>query len=449
MPTITQETVDAQNALVKISVTPQDYEPLVSESLKKLSKKSDIKGFRKGSVPVGHIKKLYGNEVLAEELNNLINKELTKYLTDNKIEILGNPIPRENGDKTRLEVTERKDYEFAFELGLNPAVEMTALSPDTKIIRYEVKIDDKAIDQEVEYMQKRHGEMSNPDDRVKTGDIIYVKFIELDESGNEKEGGAQNATAVPLAKFEDKVAEQWIGKKAGEHLDVELMKSLKAGEEDILHHYLKLEDHPPLNNMFRIRLEKINRIAPAELNQELFDKLFGEGEVKSTEEFRGRIKKELETAYGKECDTLLSRDIVNTFIEKTNVPLPDEFLKRWIQQSSEKPVTREQVEHDYLGFAKNLKWTLIVNKIKKDNNLEVTAEEMKAHTQQVIRNYYRLPDNEENNNMLAGLADQMLKKEDHVKRTYEELSDKKTLEFIKSQVTLEKKEVTAEEFGKL
>lgn len=449
MPTIIKETVDAQNATLKINVTPQDYEPLVSESLKKLSKKADIKGFRKGFVPVGHIKKLFGNEVLAEELNNVINKELTKYLTDNKIEILGSPLPHENGEKLQLEVNEQKNYEFAYDLGLNPMIEVTALSPDTKITRYKVNIDDKAVDKEAEYVQKRYGEMTNPEDAVATGDILYVKFIELDENGSIREGGVQNATAVPLAKFEDQIAGQWMGRKPGEHIDTELMKSLKADEEDIIHHYLKLKEHVHLNKTFRIHLEKINRVKPAEINQQLFDKLFGEGSIKSEEEFRARLKKELEEAYRKEGEHLLNRDIVNTLIEKTNVQLPDEFLKRWIQHSSEKPVSREQVEHDYNGFAKNLKWTLIANKIKKDSNLEVPADEMKAHAREIVRSYYGLPDNEENNKMIGGLADAMLKKEEHVKRFYEELTGRKVLEFIKGKVTLEDKTVTAEEFNSL
>jgi len=449
MATITRETVDAQNATVKISITPQDYEPLVSESLKKLSKKAEIKGFRKGLVPVGHIKKLYGNEVLAEELHNLINKELTKYLTENKIEILGSPLPHENGGKQQLEINEKKSYEFAFDLGLNPMIEVTALNPETKVTRYIVKIDDKAIDKEIEYTRNRYGEMTNADDGLKKGDILFVQFIELDESGNVKEGGVQNSVPVPLSRFKDDVKEKWMGRKPGESIDVELMKSLDSDEEEIIHYYLNLKEHRVVNKIFRITLEKINRIHPAELNQQLFDKLFGEGQVKTVEELRERVKKELEEAYQKESEQLLNRHIVDTFIERTNVQLPDEFLKRWLQHSSEKPIAREQVEHEYSGFARSLKWSLISNKIKKDNNIAVTADDMKAHTQQIIRNYYGLPDNDDSNRMLAGLADEMLKKEDHVKRAYEELSDRKILEFIKSKITLIDKEVTAEEFGKL
>lgn len=449
MMTITKEEIDTQNATLKINVTPQDYEPLVTNSLKKLSKKADIKGFRKGFVPVGHIKKLYGNEVLAEELNNLINKELTKYLSESKIEILGSPLPHANGEKLQLDVNEQKNYEFFYDLGINPQIEVKALSPETKITQYEVEIDSKAIDTESESVQKRYGEMSNPEDGVVEGDILYVKFMELDENGNLKEGGVENTIAVPLTKFEDKIAEQWMGKKRGEHLDIELMKSLKADEEEIIHHYLKLHGHQHLNITFRIHLEKINRITPAEINQQLFDKLFGEDTVKSEEEFREKLKKELEAAYKKECEHLLNRDTVNVFLEKTNVQLPDKFLKRWIQSSSEKPVTSEQVEHDYSGFAKNLKWSLIVSKIKKDNNIEVSAEEMKSHTQETIRNYYKMEETEETKKMLDGLADNMLKKEDHVKRTHEELLDKKVLELIKSKITLVNKKVKSEEFKKL
>ncbi|HXH17817.1 MAG TPA: trigger factor [Chitinophagales bacterium] len=449
MVSITKETIDAQNAILKINIPPQDYEKLVNESLKKLSKKAEIKGFRKGFVPVGHIKKLYGNDVLAEELNNLINKELTKYLTDNKIEILGSPLPHANGEKQQLDVNERKSYEFVYDLGLNPMIEVTALNPDTKITRYEVKIDDMAVNKEIENVQRKYGEMTNPDDGVIKGDILYVKFIELDEQGNIKEGGVQHSIAVPLSRFEDNIAEQWLGKKPNEYLDVELMKSLKADVEEIIHHYLKLQEHPHLNKIFRIRLEKINRIVPAEVNQQLFDKLFGEGVINTEEEFREKLKGELENYYKAQSEQLLNHDIIDTFLEKTNVPLPDEFLKRWIQYSSDKPVTREQVEHDYGRFAQNLKWMLIANKIKKDNQLNVTDEEMKEHTTRLIRSYYGLEDTEENNRMLGGIADKMLEKEEHVKRTYEELTDKKVLEFIKSKVTLVTKEVSSEEFAKL
>ncbi len=449
MATITQENIDAQNATVKIQLSTQDYEPLVSESLKKLSKKADVKGFRKGMVPVGHIKKLYGNEVLADELNNLINKELTKYLSDNKIEILGSPIPKLDDGQQELDINAQKEYQFSYDLGLHPHFEVSALSSDTKVSQYTLKIDEQAIDKEVERLRKRLGEMTNPEDGVVKEDVLFVKFQELDETGNVKEGGVENSIAVPLEKFTEQVAAQWLGKKPNDYLDVELMKALDADEEQIVHTYLKLHDHRHLNKTFRAHLVKINRPIPAEVNQALFDKVFGEGAVKSLEEFRGKLKGEIEKIYAKETEHLLNRDIVNAFIENTNVNLPDAFLKRWIQVSSEKPVTMEQVEHDYNGFAKNLKWTLIVNKIKKENNLEVTADEMKAHSIRVLGDYYGFPDNEESNKMLGAIADDMLKKEEHVKRTYEELADKKAIDFIKTKITLVPKEVTVEEFGKL
>ncbi|MDZ4845708.1 MAG: trigger factor [Chitinophagales bacterium] len=449
MATITQENIDAQNATVKIQLSTQDYEPLVSESLKKLSKKADVKGFRKGMVPVGHIKKLYGNEVLADELNNLINKELTKYLTDNKIEILGSPIPKLDDGQQELDIHSQKEYQFSYDLGLHPHFDVSALSDATKVNQYTVKTDEQAVEKEVERLRKRVGEMTNPEDGVAKDDILFVKFQELDEAGNVKEGGVENSTAVPLEKFEDKVADQLLGKKPGEYLDVEMMKALKADEEQIIHNYLKLTDHRHLNKTFRVHLTKINRAIPAEVNQVLFDKVFGEGAVKSVEEFREKLKSEIEKAYVQQGEQLLNRDIVNMFIENTNVNLPDAFLKRWIQVSSEKPVTMEQVEHDYNGFAKNLKWTLIVNKIKKENNLEVTPDEMKAHTIKVMGSYYGFPDNEETNKMLGALADDMLKKEEHAKRTYEELADKKVLDFMKSKITLTQKEISVEEFGKL
>lgn len=450
MATITHENIDAQNATLKINITNLDYEPLVSESLKKLSRKADVKGFRKGMVPVGHIKKLYGNEVLAEELNNLINKEMTKYLTENKIEILGSPIPHQSDERQELDVNTQKEYRFSYDLGLQPHFELAALSSDTSVTQYTVKVDDKAIDKEVERLQKRLGEMTNPEDGVVSDDVLFVKFQEMDEAGSSvKEGGVENSIAIPMEKFTKDISEKWLGKKPNDYLDVELMKAIDADEEQIIHHYLKLKDHRHLNKTFRVQLVKINRVIPAEVNEALFDKVFGEGAVKSVDEFREKLKAEIEKAYVKESEHLLDRDIVNAFIEKTNVNLPDSFLKRWIQVSSEKPVTMEEVEHNYSGFARNLKWTLIVNKIKKENNIEVSADDMKAHTIHIMRGYYGFPDSEETNKMLGALADDMLKKEEHVKRTYEELVDKKILDFIKTKITFTPKELSVEEFGKL
>src|SRR5436853_244793 len=272
MATITQENIDAQNATLKINIQKQDYEPLVSESLKKMSKKAEVKGFRKGMVPVGHIKKLYGNEVLAEELNNLINKELTKYLTDNKIEILGSPIPHENDERQELDINAQKEYQFSYDLGLHPHFDLTTLDSSTNVNQYALKVDEDAVDKEIERIQKRVGEMTNPEDGVVKGDALFVKFQELNDDGTVKEGGVEHSVQVALDKFEDNVAEQWIGKKPGEFLDVEVMKAVKADAEQIIHHYLGLHDHRHLNKTFRVHLVKINRVIPAEVNQQMFDK---------------------------------------------------------------------------------------------------------------------------------------------------------------------------------
>ncbi len=449
MPTIIKETLDPLNATIRINISNQDYEPVVNDSLKKLSKKADVKGFRKGMVPVGHIKKLYGNEILADELNKIINQELTKYLDENKIEILGSPLPRPDDENTQLNIYETKEYVFAYDLGLYPEFELSLLSSNTSIDQYVVKAHEQAIQKEIERIQKRYGQMTNPEDGVAKGDVLFVKFTELDESGNVKEGGVENATPVNLEQFQEQLASDWLGKKPSDFFDVEIKKALLADAEDILHNFLNVKGHPPISEKFRITLEKINRNIPAELNQELFDKLFGEGKVQTPEALKEEVKKMIEDAYVKESNYLLNNHIVKYFLENTQFELPHDFLKRWIKVSNEQPVTDEQVEHDYDGFAKNLKWTIIVNKIRKENNIEVKPEDIKAQTLEVIRGYYGFPDNEESNKILSSLADEMMKKEDHIKRTYEELADKMALDFIKSKITLNPKEISVEEFADL
>ncbi|GIV33490.1 MAG: peptidylprolyl isomerase [Chitinophagales bacterium] len=449
MATITQETIDSQNAVLKIKVTPQDYEPLLNEALRKLSKKIELKGFRRGFVPVGHVRKLYGNEVLAEELNNLINREISRYLAENKVEILGQPLPHPNGDKIQLDINEKKEYEFAYDLGLNPMFELTALVPETQVTRYEVVIDDKLIDKEISALQKRYGEVTNPEDGVQPEDTLVIKFAELNDALQVKENGVQSVRPVPLSRFSEPLREQWIGKKPGEYLDVELMHALQAEEEEIIHHYLQLKEHRPLEKHFRLQLEKIIRIKPAELNQEFFDKVFGKERVTSVEAFRDELRKELQEAFATDAGHLLNKKIVETLLAKTYMQLPDAFLKRWLRASSENPLTDADLEREYPEFAKSLKWTLIRGRIAKDNNLVVSREEIKAYLESSIRNYYHAADSEENNKLISDLALEMMKNEEHLRRATEAIVDQKVMEFIKSKISIVQQQITAEEFNKL
>ena len=451
MVSITKENTSELSAKVKINVATEDYESLLESSLKDLRKKVDLKGFRKGMVPVTLVKKMYGNQVLADELNKLVDKELSQYLKDNNIDILGSPIPTETDEKQLIDVNNLKDYEFIYELGLTPEIEINFLNDKTKLYLHKIKIDNKQLTEETDRLRKQTGTMTNPDDVVQEDDVIYVELQELDGSGEVKDEGVTNSTAIPVDMFkDDKLVKQILKLKLDEHLDLDLFKAFDKNREEVLKHFLNQEEEGDgVNDHFRMTLKKINRMIPAEMNQEFFDKVFGPGTVKTEEEFNNKLSEELEKVYDRESEAQLQNQIVKELIEKTEVKLPDDFLKRWIQLTNEKPITDEQVVEQYDDFAKNLKWNLIVNKIKKDNGLEVSKEELTDHTKEAIVAQFGGNVGAIDDEQLEAWSQKMLENKEHVQKTYDYLIGEKMFKLIKEKVTINTKEVSIEEFKKL
>lgn len=447
---VVKEQLSDLNLLVKVQVSPDEYQPEVDKSIKDYSKKIQLKGFRAGKVPAGVVKKMYGQSILAEELNKLVNNSLTSYIRDEKLNILGEPLPKLDEDEQDLNINADTTYEFSFELGLQPDVDLSLLDKEPKLTRYPIKIDDKLIDQEVEHMQKRFGKMTNPETIVdEKEDVLYVSLEELDKEGNVKEDGWKNDPAIAFEQFKSKtLRKQLAAAKSGDTFDINIFKSIDKDNDEVRDDILNLKDSDlEVGDQFRMTVKNINHTEKMEVGQELFDKVYGEGNIESEEAFRDKIKGELGQMLESYTTQRLNNDIQKHLLDKVEANFPEDFLKRWLQYSNDGNVTEEDLNKEFEPFLRNLKWTLIVNKVMEANDIHVHREDIEARTRDMIKAEYGFSDEDPTGKeYLDQLVGHFMQNKEHVERTYDQLRDIKVFEVLREKFTLKDKEVTFDTF---
>jgi trigger factor len=441
---ITQENIDELNAVLKVKVVAEDYLPKVEGALKNYQKKATIPGFRPGKVPTGVIKKMYGKSVMVDEINKLLSDSLHKYINENKIEILGNPLPKVD-EKTVIDWDNQKEFEFMYEMGLAPKFEVE-LSPKEKFTYQTVKIDDELVNKYVSDIAKRYGKVEQVEVAAE-GDLLNGDFVELDSNGEILPGGVFKTSSVFLDRVKPEAKKAFIGLKVGDKTVVNAQE-LTANAVDLAA-MLGLEKAAAesFSSKLQFTVKGISRLAASEINQELFDKIYGPGNVTTEEEFRSKIREELSGMFVNDSERKFYNEVVDRLMSKVNFSLPSDFLKRWIVAVNEKPVTPEQVDAEFDGYAKGLKWQLIENKIIKDNNISVTNEEVMNHTKNLILAQFgkmqQMPMSDED---LANTAKRVLGNEEEAKKIYEQVYGQKVMTLFKSKFTLENKEVAYDEF---
>ncbi|MCE3280835.1 MAG: trigger factor [Bacteroidetes bacterium] len=441
---ITQENIDELNAVLKVKVVAEDYLPKVEGALKNYQRKATVPGFRPGKVPTGVIKKMYGKSVMVDEINKLLNDSLYKYINDNKIEILGNPLPKAD-DKTVIDWDNQKEFEFMYEMGLAPKFEVE-LSPKEKFTYQTVKIDDELVNKYVTDIAKRYGKVEQVDAAAE-GDLLNGDFVELDANGEILPGGVFKTSSVFLDRVKPEAKKAFIGLKVGDKTVINA-QDLTANAVDLASMLgLEKEAAESFNSKLQFTVKGVSRLAASEINQELFDKIYGPGNVTTEEEFRMKIREELSGMFVNDSERKFYNDVVDRLMSKVNFNLPSDFLKRWIVAVNEKPVSSEQVESEFDGYAKGLKWQLIENKIIKDNNIAVTKEEVMDHTKNLILAQFgkmqQMPMSDED---LENTAKRVLGNEEEAKKIYEQVYGQKVMTLFKTKFTLENKEVAYDEF---
>jgi len=434
---ITRENIDELNAVVKVEIAKEDYNEKVDKILKDYRKNANIPGFRKGHVPMGMVKKQYGQAVLVDEVNKLLQDALNKYLTEEKLDVLGNPLPKEQDNFD----WNKDDYSFEFELGLSPKFDLN-LKTKERITHYNIVDGEEMIDNQVKHMQKQYGKLVSKE-VAEEDDVVTGTFK------NEEEG-IENETSLPLEKLKGKRnLNKFVGAKVG---DVITLKTKGLFEDDHqLVELLKVE-HDKAHDLdveVEFTIKEINKQELAELNQELFDKLFGEGEVKSLEELKGKIKEDAAKQFQQQSDQQLLNDVTEALIENNKFDLPKEFLQKWIQTVGEKPLSPDEAVEEYDKSEQGLRFQLIEGKLIQENKLEVKFDDLKAFTTERIKEQMaQFGQTDPSEKELDDIAARVLSNQDEVKRLSEQIMNEKLLGFYKENIKLKEKEVTYEDFVK-
>ena len=442
---VTREDINAGTAILKVQVSQEDYQTKVNYTLEKQRKRAKSPGFRPGKTPMSVIQKQFGRAILAEELNKIVNDALSKYIFDEKIEILGNPIPT-----TDLEVigdfNNPSDFEFPFEIGLKPVVDIKLSSKD-KFDYVKVKIDDTLIGKQIDDLRRRYGKLV-ASEKVGESDMILGQFVELNEDDSIKEHGILNSSTISMEFVEDaKTKANFLGKVVGDKIIVNPAHVSRGGKDTAAMLAIKEEDLPNISNKFQLTINEIRHMELADLTQDLFDKLFGEGAISSEKELKERISVDLERMFENDSDKMLTNSVYLSLLENTKVELPREFLKRWIQVSNEKPITLEEIEGQFDNYEKGMKWQLIQGEIFKSNNLKLDQKEVVEFTKGLLINQYAqygmpAPDDKE----LQKSAIDVLSKKEESAQIYDMIAEVKLTEYFKATVKLDEKYVSYDEF---
>lgn len=444
---ITQESTGNLTAVLKVELSKDDYENDVTAALKDYQRKANIPGFRPGKVPFGMIKRMYGNAVMADKINDILSVSLSDYIKDNNIKILGNPLP--NNEKTgEMDFQNQSDFEFFFDIGFASEFEIE-LSDKTEVDYYTIKVDDETIDKYLDDIRKRHGTHEHPE--VSEGDDrIYGEFSELDKDGNLLEEGIQHkASLLPEFVKDDEIRKKLSGLKMD---DIVIFNPLKATEnptETAAMLGVSKEVAEGITSDFQFKVEEITRVMPAELNEEFYSKVYPGQGIKTEEELREAIKKDAENAYLNESEKHFVNNAIEKLIENSNIELPDEFLKRWLKENNEDKITEEQVNEQYDSFAKSMKWHLIESKISENHDIQVKDEDIRSE----IKKYFtaQLPEEkqDEDDPRLNSIVDSVMSNKDEVKKISDKLFDDNLSSLLRSTLKMNEKEVSYEEFIKI
>lgn len=449
MPNFVREDKENLSAALTMTITKDDYVPKLDTELKKYRKQAHMKGFRKGKVPMGVIRKMYGQSLLAEVINDTLQKELTKYLTDEKIEILGQPLPSDDQVEINFDINDLKEFEFKFDIGMAPEFELQGLNADAAFDRHAVEVPASMLEKELDQARKKFGERDSVDEPIEDNDVVTLNAEEL-EGDQIKENGWASTFDILVNRIEDeKVKQEILNKKIGDKIRFNIYRlEMNSSPESVRKYLLNVTEadaEVEIGEEFEAIIQEIKRVAPAELDQDFFDKAFGEGNVKSEEEAKAKFETEIAKYYDKQAESLLFRDFQDYLLSQNDVALPDAFLKRWIKSSNEQ-ATDEVIEKEYSNFAKNLQWSLIKGKIVSQFELSVTEEEIFEGFKDRVRGYFQGHGDEL---IVLNTANRLMEDQKQVEQLYQELISDKLFASVRDVVKINDKKIGAEEFDEV
>lgn len=434
---ISKKDIDSLNSVVTIDIKAEDYQNKVDKELNNYRRKANIPGFRKGHVPMSLVKKQYGKSVMIDEVNKLIQESLNNFLIEEKLDVLGNPLPKPQENFS----WETDNFTFEFELGLAPEFEVS-LKPKKAITSYKIVADDKMLEDQIVNIREQYGKIIAQETVDKESNITGT-FV-----NEEKE--IEKKSTFKLEKINGKSnTKKFVGKKAGDIID---LKSKKLFTDDHLLMNILGISHDEAHSFdapLKFTIEEVSKTELAEMNQEFFDKIFGKDLVKNNEELKEKLRIDAEKQFSSQADQQLLNAVTESLIENTKFELPSEFLQKWLEVAGEKPLTSEQAIEEYNRSEKGLRYQLIESKISKENDLKVSYEDLKTYTKSFVKvqmaQYGNTnPDEKE----LDDIANRVLENQEEAKRLSDQLMNEKLLTFFKENMKLKEKKITYDDFIK-
>lgn len=444
MATVTRENLSLLNDKLTVKINKEDYYPSFEKAIKEYSKKANIPGFRKGMVPAGMVKKMYGASIYYDEVIKVVEKEIQAYLTTEKPDIFAQPLPMKS-DLRDLDMNDPKDYEFPFEIGLKPPVEIDTLDK-AALTFYKVKVTDEMINTEIERLQNRHGKMTEPESVNNEDNVLNVTLTECNAEGIPVEGGISKDNSLLVKYFTEDYRKQLMGKVKDDSLVLQLNKAFEEKEREWLINDLGLDkaDQASGEKYFKMLITKIGYVEKRELNEDFFNEVFPGKDLKTEADFRQEVKQQIQQLWDAQSRNQLHDQIYHLLLA-TPMEFPEEFLKKWMQKGGEKEKSAEDVEREFPSFTNQLKWTLISDKIINENKLEVAEEELRDSMRNEIMQYFGQVNTGGDMSWIDSYIDRMMKDEKQIESSYRRLITDKLFRWAESQVKPVEQEVTAEE----
>ena len=441
---------DEVNGTIVIELEKADYQEQVNKSLNQLRLRADIPGFRQGKVPKGVIQKLYGKSVLVDELNKIVTEEVSNFIRENNLKVLGEPLPDNSEDK-QVDLDKDENFVFYFDVGLTPEFD-TVVDKSIELTYYNVELEADLLEKQIDSYKQNYGTYLTVEEESIETDLLKGTLTEI-ENGEVKENGSviENAVLMPSYLKDEQIKKEFVGAKVGESVVFNPKTAYDNNEAEVasLLQTTK-EDVADINSDFRFDINEVTRYKEAELNQELFDKVFGEGAVKTEEEFKEKIQKDIESQFKPNADHLIIHEARDIIVEKmSDIQFPDEFLKRWLKETNEER-SPEEIDEDYPKILEDLKFHVARQKIVEDNDIKVEFTDVEELAIEVAKAQFaqygmtNLPAD-----VLQNYAKTLLEKQETVQNLFERATENKVIDWLKENVTLIEKQVSTKEFNEI
>jgi trigger factor len=447
MATVTRENIGLLTDKITVNISKGDYLPSFEKALKQYGKQANIPGFRKGMVPAGLIKKMYGNSVFTDEVLRTVEKELTSYMSNEKLEIFAQPLPLPENDARQIDINNPADYSFAFEIGLKPAFNLADLGSAT-LTRLKVEVTPEMVEEEVERQRTRNGKMTEPETVSSDENVLNLQFTETDAAGQPVEGGIQKDNSLLVKYFNEATRPKWMGLKKGDFIVLQPSRAFDEKEREWVLNDLGLakEDAGGADKYFKAEITKVGFIEKAELNEEFFQAAAPGKGITTEAAYRDSIKADIQAYWDGQSRNQLQHSLYHVLLDQTKIEFPEDFLKRWMQTGGENPKTQAEVEQEFPSFVNQLKWTLIVDKVVTENGIEANPDDIRDFARQQLFGYMGMQAGAEEQPWVAEYVQRMMQDRKFVEDTVHRIQTDKVFGWAETKINPTEKVISVAEF---